>query len=485
MVVEKILPYLFPALIWAMTLVITLRLLFKKQSVTAMLSWLMMIYIVPVVGIVAYLIFGEVNLGKKRTHAFNRIKPRFIKWYAEFAKNPLFAISNTPSKFQGLLNLVQDRLTIPCVIGNELHVLHTPKSVIEQIVADIEQAKENINMVFYIWQSGGLVDKVEQALTNAVKRGVSVKIMLDSVGSRPFLKGEEMQKMQASGIEIVECLHVSLFRLFFSRIDLRMHRKIIAIDNHISYTGSMNMVDPKYFKQDANVGEWVDMMVRIVGPVSSILNSLHAVDWQVETGEMLPLTMPTLASLPEDPDNSHAVQILATGPGFPEDLMEQSLAQAIFSATKSIVITSPYFVPSHKIAEALQIASYRGVEVSLILPAKNDSTMVAWASRTFFDDLLSAGVKIYQFEKGLLHTKSILIDDRLAMVGTVNMDMRSFLLNFEVMMLVEDKSFAYEVHLLQEQYKAHSEIMSYKIWETRPSYYRIIAKLFFFFSPLL
>ncbi|MDU2245301.1 MAG: cardiolipin synthase, partial [Haemophilus parainfluenzae] len=227
------------------------------------------------------------------------------------------------------------------------------------------------------------------------------------------------------------------FRMFFSRIDLRQHRKIIIIDNQIAYTGSMNMVDPNFFKQDSNVGNWIDVMVRINGPVSPILNSLHAWDWEIETMEELPLLLPNCPLVEIDDNDTHSVQVIASGPAFPDDLIAQSLATVIYAARESIVITSPYFVPSHNIAEALRIAAFRGVDITLILPKNNDSLMVRWASRTFFDDLLEAGVKIYHFEAGLLHTKSILIDNKLALVGTVNMDLRSFLLNFEITIAIE------------------------------------------------
>ena len=165
--------------------------------------------------------------------------------------------------------------------------------------------------------------------------------------------------------------------------------------------------------------------------------------------------------------------------------MAQSLLLAIFSARENITITSPYFVPSHAIAEALRIAALRGVEVNIILPKKNDSLMVSWASRTFFEDLLMAGVKIHQFYGGLLHTKSILIDNHLSLVGTVNMDLRSFLLNFEVTIVVEDRAFANEVALLQENYINNSVPLHYLDWKKRPVYQRIIERLFFLFSPLL
>ena len=485
MTIEQILAYIIPILVWMLTITITLRLIIKKQSVPTMLSWLIVIYVFPVVGIIAYLIFGEINLGKHRAVMFEQLKPKYMNWFNRLSHCDNLVNTQTNLLYRPIFDLANQRLGVPCILGNELHILDTPESIMRSIIRDINQAEKSINMVFYIWSAQGLVSEVTQALINARQRGVAIHILLDSVGSRAFLKSTECQVMRDNGIEVTETLHVNLFRMFFNRIDLRQHRKIIVIDNQISYTGSMNMVDPKFFKKDSNVGEWIDIMVRINGPVSAVLNGLHAWDWEIETRVKLPLEEPDCPLLPLEQNNSHAVQILATGPCFPDDLMVQSLAIAIFSARKSIVITSPYFVPSHNIAEALRIAALRGVEVSIIIPKENDSLMVHWASRTFFDDLLAAGVKIYHFNQGLLHTKSMLIDNRLALVGTVNMDMRSFLLNFEVTMVVEDPAFANEISLLHEGYIKNSALIDYAQWRKRSVYQRIIEKLFFLFSPLL
>ena len=485
MTIEQILAYIIPIFVWMITITITLRLVIKKQSVPTMLSWLIVIYVFPVVGIIAYLIFGEINLGKHRAAMFEQLKPKYMDWFKHLSHCDNLINTQTNLLYRPIFDLANQRLGVPCLLGNELHILDTPESIMRSIIHDINQAEKSINMVFYIWSAQGLVNEVTQALINARQRGVAIHILLDSVGSRPFLKSPECQAMRNNGIEVTETLHVNLFRMFFNRIDLRQHRKIIVIDNQISYTGSMNMVDPKFFKKNSHVGEWIDIMVRINGPVSSVLNGLHAWDWEIETSVKLPLDVPDCPLLPLEQNNSHAVQILATGPCFPDDLMAQSLSIAIFSARKSIVITSPYFVPSHNIAEALRIAALRGVEVSIILPKENDSLMVHWASRTFFDDLLAAGVKIYHFNQGLLHTKSMLIDNRLALVGTVNMDMRSFLLNFEVTMVVEDPAFANEISLLHEGYIKNSVLIDYAQWRKRSVYQRIIEKLFFLFSPLL
>mgnify|MGYP000893095348 CR=1 FL=1 len=483
--IEQIIAYIIPALIWVLTIAITIRLVMKKQSVAAMLSWLMVIYIFPIVGIVAYLIFGEINLGKRRARLFNQLKPQFMAWFDKLSKCDNLVNTQTDLLYRSIFDLAKQRLGIPCVLGNELHILDTPENIMRSIIEDIERAEKSINMVFYIWSPSGLVNDVKEALITACQRGVKVRILLDSVGSRPFLKSADCRAMQAQGIEIVETLHVNLFRMFFSRIDLRQHRKIIVIDNQIAYTGSMNMVDPKFFKKDSNVGEWIDVMVRINGPVSAVLNGLHAWDWEIETGQSVPLHIPDCPLLPLEQNNSHAVQILATGPSFPDDLMAQSLAIAIFSARKSIVITSPYFVPSHNIAEALRTAALRGVDVSIILPKENDSMMVHWASRTFFDDLLAAGVKIYHFNKGLLHTKSMLIDNKLALVGTVNMDMRSFFLNLEISLAIYDAPVVREISRAQKAYLRDSRYISVKRWQKREKIWGLVENTVRLFSPLL
>ena len=480
-----ILVYIIPVLIWMAIISVKLRLLVKKQAVSVTLSWLLVIYLLPLIGVIAYLLFGEIKLGTRRAKAFQLLKPKYTQWFQQLSEQKDLVTHSQDPRYRTLFKLVHQRLGIPNIRGNELHLLDTPESIIRSIISDIQQARYSINMVFYIWSNDGLINEVKQALEEAVQRGVRVCLLLDSVGSHAFLKSSICKEMRAKGIEITEALHVNLFRMFFNRIDLRQHRKIIVIDNQIAYTGSMNMVDPILFKQESNVGNWVDIMVRINGPVSPILNSLHAWDWEIETMEELPLLLPNCPIVEIDDNDTHSVQVIASGPAFPDDLIAQSLATAIYAARENIVITTPYFVPSHNIAEALRIAAFSGVDITLILPKKNDSLMVYWASRTFFDDLLEAGVKIYLFDAGLLHTKSVLIDNKLALIGTVNMDLRSFLLNFEITIAVEDRNFANEVAMLHENYLANSSALNMQEWINRPFYHRIIERLFFFFSPLL
>ncbi|MBE2894099.1 cardiolipin synthase [Spirabiliibacterium falconis] len=482
--ISQILSLFIPALIWVLGIGITARLAFKKQAVSVTLAWFLIIFIIPIFGIIAYLILGEIKLGRRRAEAFKRLTPRYQEWFHSFDECSNLTLRHEHLRFKPLFALSRKALGIPCVLGNELHILSTPPTIFEHLLNDIQQAQHSISMTFYIWAKQGWVEEINRALESAVARGVKVQLLLDSVGSNAFLHSQRCRQMRRAGVQIEEALHANLIRMFFRRADLRQHRKIVVIDDYIAYTGSMNMVDPLYFKTDSNVGQWVDMMVRMQGPVALILQGVHNLDWQMETGNAIAL-LPQCPLKPTQPSDTYGVQILPSGPGFSESMMSQSLLLAISSARESITITSPYFVPSHTIASSLATAAIRGVSVNLIVPKKNNSLLVHWASRTFFDELLSAGVNIYQFDGGLLHTKSILIDRRLALVGTVNMDARSFMLNFEVTMIVDDLRFGEEINALQQHYISQSHILAQQQWAKRPLYQRLLERICFLFSPLL
>ncbi len=332
------------------------------------------------------------------------------------------------------------RTSIPSLTGNDLALNSNTADALRSVAADIRHATESVNMVFYIWHPGGHADDVAKAVCDAARRGVTVRIMLDSAGSKEFFRSHWPAAMRNAGVHLVESLAVTPFRMFFRRQDIRQHRKIVVIDNAIGYTGSMNMVDPRFFKQDSGVGQWVDVMVRITGPVVPLLNSILCWDWEVETGNRnLP---PHNCVVPEGHKHlTHAVQVVPSGPSMPDGLIQQVLHLAIHQAQRSVTITTPYLVPGDYLLETLKTTAYRGIDVSIIIPAKNDSLMVEWASRAFFSDLLEAGVKIYRFGGGLLHTKSVMIDDDYCLIGTVNMDMRSFWLNFELTLLWMTRNF--------------------------------------------
>ena len=291
------------------------------------------------------------------------------------------------------------------------------------------------------------------------------------------------RRLSDAGVRLVEVLPVGAWRIPLQRQDLRMHRKLVVIDDQVAYTGSMNLVDPRFFKRGAGVGQWIDIMVRQQGPVVPLFWSLFVRDWEMETGERLLEAQQHNPEYLDEPDQQ--VQLVPSGPFTGGDCIQQILLQAIYQARHTLVLTTPYFVPDDPLAAALQVAAERGVRVQLILPAKNDSLMATYASQAFFEELLASGVEIYRFHDGLLHTKSVLVDEALALVGTVNLDRRSLWLNFEATLLVDDPGFAGELARVQQDYLQRARPMSWQQWRQRSRWHRLRENLFYLLSPLL
>ncbi|MCL9774476.1 cardiolipin synthase [Vibrio methylphosphonaticus] len=470
-------------LYWVLVAGVTLRVVLKRRAVSVSLAWLMIIYIIPVVGVLCYFMFGELNLGRKRAERARVMFQPFGDWFHQLNDCNAHTQDGLGTHISKIDNLCNNRMGIPALCGNTLQLHTTPDSSLRSVIKDIEQARHSIRMVFYIWHPGGLADSVAAALIQAAKRGVGVKVLLDSAGSPAFFRSHWAKMMRDAGIELVEGLEVSPWRIFLRRLDLRQHRKIIAIDDEVAYTGSMNMVDPAFFKQNSGVGQWIDIMVRIEGPTVNVLSAIHCWDWEVETGDRsLPVHPDCQTDIPQD---SKPIQVVPSGPGMPDQLIGQVLTLAMHQAERSVTITTPYFVPSADLLETLKTTAQRGVTVDLIIPKHNDSLMVQWASRAFYSELLNAGVKIHEFDGGLLHTKSVVIDELFCLVGTVNMDMRSLWLNFEVTLAVEDPIFTKQMSQLQHSYMLDSEIIDSTQWQQRSLYHRFFERLFYLFNPLL
>lgn len=471
------------AFYWILVAGVTLRVVLKRRAVSVSLAWLMIIYLIPFVGLIGYVLFGELNLGRKRAERAKEMLAPFTQWFSQLDDCHAHAPEHFGRHIYRIDELCNNRLGLPALSGNTLHLQRTPQEILNSVIDDIESAQHEIRMMFYIWHPGGLADAVGAALIRAAQRGVDVKLLLDSAGSPRFFRSPWLGQMQEAGIDVIQALEVSPWRIFLRRLDLRQHRKIIVIDNTVAYTGSMNMVDPAFFKQDSGVGQWVDIMVRLTGPTVNVLSAIHCWDWEVETGKR---EFPPLPECKLSPDQAqHPVQVVPSGPGMPEHLISQVLTLAINQANESVRITTPYFVPSNDLLETLKMTAQRGIRVELIIPHKNDSLMVQWASRAFYTELMLAGVKIFEFYGGLLHTKSVVIDEQFCLVGTVNMDMRSLWLNFEVTLAVDDEDFTKEMYELQQGYMNQSHPVVLQDWAERPFYYRFLERTFYLFNPLL
>ena len=352
----------------------------------------------------------------------------------------------------------------------------------DHILADISAAKATVYIEFYIYYNGGRIREIHDELINARERGLEVKMLLDSVGSRTFLRSKEATSLRDAGVEIVEALYANPLRFFLRRLDLRLHRKIILIDGCIGYSGSMNMADPRVFGLNESVGHWIDLMVRVEGPAVAALSGIFSNDWQIETGVSLTNMVYPLACT--DPD-CMPIQVVPSGPAIAPDNLLHLLLTSIYTARFSIELTTPYFVPDDALVLALKAAALRGVRVSIYLPMRNNSRLVNYASRAFFSELMKAGVRICPFKNGLLHTKCLLVDRQIALVGSVNLDMRSLWLNFEVTLVLSDDGFCQELGRLIDRYNSESDTLDYDRWQRRSRFKQFVENMTRLISPLL
>lgn len=458
---------------------VAFRVIMRRREIGFSLAWLALIMGIPLAGVILYGLFGELKLGGRRAEQSRLMYRPYKSW---LKSNTYQSDIQASTLAAPIASLVRVRTGMPFQSGNRIELLNETSQIISQLIEDIQHAKEECLFEFYIWSNGGMVEQVNEALLAAVARGVECRILLDSVGSREFMRSDWAKRLRECGVHIVEVLPVGTLRLLFQRQDLRMHRKMVVIDRQIGYTGSMNMVDPRYFKQDSGVGQWVDVMTRLRGPTVDSMWITFNWDWELETGDRLLQPVDTVY-LPQT--QGSRCQLIPSGPKFSDDMIPQILLQAIYNARSSICLTTPYFVPEESLAGALKSVAQRGVKVDIILPEQNDSKMVKYASRVFIEELMNAGIEIHQFKGGLLHTKSVLVDKKMVLIGTVNLDRRSFWLNFEVTLLVDDTQFAKQIIALQNSYRERSSQIVLNHWRSRPLKERLLENLFYLLSPLL
>lgn len=478
-------PILF-ATHWLLVIGLSLRVIHLRRPVGVTLAWILIVLALPFVGAGLYLMLGENRLGEEFTTRAAAVHDE----YAELQARMLARIDQDKVTITDAARSLKRHATrvvgFPAMPGNELELIPRWEDFFERLMQDVRAAKRTVHLEFYILYEGGFANDLLDELATAARRGVHVRLLLDHVGSGAFLKQERNRRLlREAGIELGVSHPVGFFRALFSRVDLRNHRKNAVIDGEVAYTGSQNLVDPRHFKQDAGVGQWVDATVRLVGPAVEAMAATFAEDWQLATGQGLHPRGGEDELVPQPEAGTVDVQVIPSGPAFEPKAMQELLLTAIYAARNSVTLTTPYFVPDDSLLMAIQSAALRGVDVTIIVPKRNDSKLVHYASRSHFDDLLQAGVCIAAYQSGLLHTKSIVIDNDFAVFGTVNLDMRSMWLNFELSLFVYDERFACELRVLQERYLEESERIDPVRWRARPAGQRLVENVVRLVGPLL
>lgn len=446
-------------------------------------AWIAVVFAVPMVGIIGYLLLGETNIGRKRAERIRQAAseiPDVVEtpgWDATAFK------ADIPDRYLPVFRGGRSVNGFEPVGGNRARLMEDSNAAIDAMVADIDEAKETVHIAFYIWLADNNGLKMVAALKRAAARGVICRAMADGLGSRLMVSSKHWEEMRKAGVKLSIALPIGnpVVRAFKGRIDLRDHRKIVVVDNWITYCGSQNCADPE-FRVKAKYAPWVDVLVRFEGPVARQNQRLFAEAWTGGVGESLREIL--LQPMPRG-ESGFPAQVIGTGPTIRYSAMPEVFETLIYAAREWLFITTPYYVPDEAMQAALCATARRGVEVIMIFPARNDSWEVGSASRSYYAELLAAGVRIHEYEGGLLHAKTLTFDGEMALIGSANMDRRSFDLNYENNILLHDTGLTAALRARQEEFLAHSRPITQDLVEGWPLWRQLCNNAAALLGPVL
>ncbi len=418
------------------------------------IAWVAVMAAVPVLGIIAYLLLGDTNIGHRRVQRMKRVLAN-LPPMAEAGKGDRDKVlAHVPNEYVHLFQTGRSINGFSAVGGNSGQLMADSNTAIDSMVADIDAATDHVHLMFYIWLADNNGTKMIEALKRASARGVTCRAMADALGSRSLIRSPHWKAMQQAGVDVAVALPIGnpLLKPLQGRLDLRNHRKILVIDDRITYCGSQNCADPEFLVK-ARYAPWVDAVIRFEGPIVRQNQYLFASDWMSYADEDIDdiLRRPIAA-----PTSGFPAQVVGTGPTFRFSAMPEMFETLFHAARRELIITTPYFVPDESMQDALCAAAWRGVKTTIVFPARNDSWIVGGASRSYYLDLLESGVEVFEYVGGLLHTKSLTLDGEITLIGSANMDRRSFDLNYENNIMFYDPDLTNDVRSRQQHYIANS-----------------------------
>ncbi|HET7629730.1 MAG TPA: cardiolipin synthase [Bacillales bacterium] len=411
-------------------LLIGVVIFFENRDPSKTISWLIVLASFPIVGFIFYIVFGQSyrkrRLFRKRTFFDDHVMQQLYETEGENHHAHLALLGEHQQTF---LKLSKRLGKSPISFTTETKVLTNGKVTYEAIYRAIKEARHHIHLEYYIVRDDTVGTKFKDLLIEKAREGVEVRFLYDAVGSWLLSKGYR-KELEAAGAQVVSFFPVKL-PFLNHKVNYRNHRKIVVIDGNVGFIGGLNIGDEYLGQKKNGFPFWRDTHLMVKGEAVHSLQLIFLQDWYYMTGEsiMSPAYMP---ARPVKEANLGGVQMVASGPDEEWESIKHLFFSMIVSAKKSIWIASPYFIPDADILTALRIAALSGIDVKILVPVRPDKRIVFYASRSYFPELLEAGVKIHEYERGFMHSKIIIVDGELASIGTANMDMRSFHLNFEV-----------------------------------------------------
>jgi len=470
----EILSYLIG--IWALFIIPANR---KPGEATA---WILLIFLAPILGATLFLLMGSPKLSSWRRKQQQNMNRR-IKEFAEAAEHtPALAPivdPPLPVRYEPHVNLITQLTGMPVMAGNTVELLSDYVGAVDQIVRDIDAAQRFVHLEYYMFADDTIGAPVIAALVRAQERGVVCRVLFDHL-SNLLLRGPVLKKLRAAGIPVHQTLPANLFRNLWNRFDLRNHRKIVVVDGAVAFTGSQNLIEDTYHKR-GNIRKGIhysELVVRVTGPIARELNTAFITDWYAETEELLEERIAPEMHSRIPVTGEVLCQVLPSGPGFEHNNNLMLFVALLYAARRRITIVNPYVIPEESILLALTSAAQRGVEVTLIVSEIGDQFLVYHAQDSYYEGLLKAGVKIYRYQAPvILHSKSITIDDDIAVISSSNMDIRSFQLNLEITLVCYDTHVVVDLRNLEEEYRRHSRPLSLDAWQARPLHTKLFDNL--------
>lgn len=445
----------------------------ENRNPVKSLAWITVLLLLPVVGIILYIFFGR-NI--RNTRMISRRNRRRLK-RAERYRNPDLSTLGLREQTQQQIKLARSLCEAQFFPGNDIRIFTSGQAKMAALEADLRAATKYINLQYYIFTDDNVGRRIADILMEKARQGVKVRVIYDHVGS--FRTGNRFwRKMKKAGVECHPFFKVTL-PVFGSRINWRNHRKLVIIDGKVGYVGGMNIAD-RYITGGKKFKTWRDAHLRVIGPAVRSLQYSFAVDWNF-------MGMPLIEDeVPETPETGEmGAQLVTSGPTSSWSNDELIYQRAIASAQKRIFIQTPYFLPTDGLLKALQTAALSHVDVRIILPQHSDSHMLDYASFSYIAECLRSGIKIYLYEAGMMHAKTMIVDDEVAAVGSTNFDFRSFEHNFEVNMFIFSRQFNERMTSIFMSDLRHSRRLLQSQWARRSFFHKAAESVVRLLSPIL
>lgn len=452
---------------YGISILFGLMIIFQNRSPSKTLAYLLLFFALPIAGIVIYYVFGE-NYRKKKLYKrkFTRDHSSFDRYTNYLAKLSEHLIRTHAEQLKGseqLIRLVLSDTGLPLSLNNKVDLLLNGEEKFTAMFAALEEARHHIHMEYYIFDNGLIAKRLKELLLRKSREGVNVRIIYDDFGTD--LGFSNLRQLRKAGISILPFYRI-LFPIVSNRHNYRDHRKIIIIDGKTAFTGGINISDRYDNTIHTNDLYWRDTHLKISGEAVKQLQYLFFINWNFCADDELPITHEYFPDIPHTEDNQ-LVQLIHSGPDSDRASIMMSYFAAITLARDYVYITTPYFIPNESLLTALKTAALGKVDVRLLVPGESDSKLVNAASQSYYEELLEAGVKIYLYQKGFVHAKTMVADHCLSIVGSANMDIRSFDLNFELNATVYDTRVHDQLKAAFEKDMADSIEITLPEWEER------------------